>query len=293
MLHVHLFGRLSIRLDGHDLFMIEARKAQELFCYLLLYRDRPHPRELLAGKLWGDVAQGQSRANLRKALCQLQQSLPSAPLLLNNDWLQINPQSELCLDVETIELAMKRVSGRPGESLSDLEAQQVTVAVECYAGDLLEGWYADWCLFERERLQAIYLALVDKLLARCEARGAYEEGIAYGATILRYDRAHEQTHRRLMRLYALSGDRTTALRQYERCVAALHEELDTEPTELTLNLIAQIRANTFAASPIVPQTSALDQMLHNLRHTHTALLEVQNQLHRQISEVEQLLTRSP
>ena len=36
-----------------------------------------------------------------------------------------------------------------------------------YRGDLLEGCYQDWCLFERERLQNAYLAMLDKLMVRC------------------------------------------------------------------------------------------------------------------------------
>ncbi|MBP1468356.1 hypothetical protein EYB53_021775 [Candidatus Chloroploca sp. M-50] len=269
--------------------MIESRRAQELFSYLLLYRSRSHSRELLASKLWGDITPGQSRANFRKALHQLQQALPGVPLLLDKDWVQINPHAEIVLDVALLELIFAQVSGRPGESLSDEEAQQIAAAVACYRSDLLEDCYTDWCLFERERLQAIYLALLDKLLARCEAHGAFEAGMAYGSAILRYDRAHEQTHRRLMRLHALAGDRTTALRQFERCVTALREELDTEPTELTINLRNEIRANVLVAPPPASAPLAIERMVQNLRHTYDSLVEAQNQLHQQIAEIERLL----
>ena len=45
-----------------------------------------------------------------------------------------------------------------------------------------------------------------------------------------------------MKLYYFSGDRTAALRQYERCTSALREELDVEPahsTRLLKELIAR------------------------------------------------------
>ena len=69
----------------------------------------------------------------------------------------------------------------------------------------------------------------------------YEEGLAYGARTLRFDGARERTHRRMMRLYYLAGDRTDALRQYDRCVAALRRELGVSPSAHTVALYNQIR----------------------------------------------------
>src|SRR5688572_3310625 len=95
-LDIHLFGRFSVRSNGQALAGLDARKVQELFCYLLLYRDRPHPRETLAGILW-DECTVQSKTYLRKALWQLQATLDRrmAPgsghlLLVEPDWIQLN-----------------------------------------------------------------------------------------------------------------------------------------------------------------------------------------------------------
>src|SRR5262249_5039304 len=66
---------------------------------------------------------------------------------------------------------------------------------------------------------------------------------AYGDRILRYDRARECTHERLMRLRHLAGDRAGALRQYERCAFALEEELGVRPAERTVDLYERIRAD--------------------------------------------------
>jgi DNA-binding SARP family transcriptional activator len=43
-----------------------------------------------------------------------------------------------------------------------------------------------------------------------------------------------------MRLHYLAGDRTTALRQYKRCVATLEEDLGVEPSMSTRILYEQI-----------------------------------------------------
>ena len=127
------------------------------------------------------------------------------------------------------EQAFNLTRGTPGRQLDAQNVQILQNAVELYRGDLLEGWYQDWCLFERERLQNMYLTMLDKLIDYSEANELYEAGLAYGAHILRHDRARERTHRRLMRLHYLARDRTEALRQYERCVSSLDKELGVEP----------------------------------------------------------------
>ena len=75
----------------------------------------------------------------------------------------------------------------------------------------------------------MYMQMLDKLMSYSQEHHEYEAGEGYGSTILRYDRASERTYRRLMYLQYIAGDRTGALRQYERCVIALAEELGVKP----------------------------------------------------------------
>src|SRR5262249_56752701 len=107
-----------------------------------------------------------------------------------------------------------RVFGVHGAEMDGSQAEALRNAVTLYQGDLLEGCYHDWCVYERERLQSDYLSMLDKLMSWCEAHRDYEAGLQYGHRVLRYERARECTHRRLMRLYYLPGDPTPALPQY-------------------------------------------------------------------------------
>jgi DNA-binding SARP family transcriptional activator len=74
-LSVRLFGKLSIRCNDRCVDGLTGSKVQELLCYLLLHRDRPHCREALASLLWSDVSTAQSKKYLRQALWQLQGAL--------------------------------------------------------------------------------------------------------------------------------------------------------------------------------------------------------------------------
>jgi DNA-binding SARP family transcriptional activator len=152
--------------------------------------------------------------------------------------------------VGQFESAYRQVQGTQGQWVSDVAARDTAEAVDLYSSGLLEGWYHDWCIFERERLENVYLSMLSKLIAYHESRRDYETAILYGHRILRQERAHERTHWTMMRLYYLAGDRTSALRQYERCASALKEELGVTPAKWTMALREQIMNDSLSMDSV-------------------------------------------
>ena len=304
-LRIQLFGKFCVRRNERILEGFEVRKIQELFCYLLLHRDHSLPRETLASILWPETTTTQSKKNLRQALWQLQSALGSQIepihvrlLLVDPDWVQLNSESDLWLDVSEFEQVFKLVQKTPGQEIDSTTAQLLQETVQLYQGPLLEGWYQDWCLLERERLQSMYLAVLDKLMSFTEAHYDYETGLLFGMRIMCYDRARERTHRRMTRLYYLLGDRAEALRQYERCAAALDEELGISPSKSTKALYKQIQADQLDeppptptqadTSPEVPAPQLLE-VLGRLAQVRRSLTELQNQVQQSIQMVETAL----
>jgi DNA-binding SARP family transcriptional activator len=279
-LRIHLFGKFSVECNGEALKGPGSPKVQELLSYLLIHRNRPRPREALATLLWGDTSTDKSKKYLRQALWLLQTALrrhnPAEAdqlLLIEDHWVQLNTRSEIWLDVAVLEDAFVALKDKPGWRMDAREKEMAQAAVQVYQGELLEGSYQDWCLFERERLQNMHLAMLYKLMSYCEANNEYEAGQLYGFRILNYDRASERTHRRLMRLQYMSGDRTAALRQYERCVVALDEDLGIKPDKRTVALYQQIRSGEVESvgsmaiapwSPTKAPTSELGEIADHL-----------------------------
>jgi DNA-binding SARP family transcriptional activator len=303
-LNANLFGKLCVQYNEHELEGFEARKVRELFCYLLLHWNRPHPRETLVELLWHDNQAIQSRKNLRQTLWQLQAALSSQirteePLLLvEADWVQINPKSDLWLDVALFEQTFATVQGKPGQELDGCQIQALEKAIGLYQGDLLEGWYEDWCIYERERLHGMYLSMLDKLMDYCEAHRDFDTGLIYGLRILCHDRTRERTHRRMMRLHCMAGDRAAALRQYERCAVALQEELDVKPSRRTMALYKQIRSGQLEepGQVVIEADTNLDlllpplpDLLNHLRTLQGVLDEVQYQLRQSTEALENIL----
>jgi DNA-binding SARP family transcriptional activator len=302
VLRIRLFGRFEVRHDGQAVPGLHARKTQELFAYLLLHNDRAHSREVLANLMWSRSTTQQARKYLRHALWQLQSALISADatgggdvVSVDHDWLRIDPRVDLWLDTAELEHAYLRVQGLSGREFDRQQSQNVQQALELYRGDLLEGWYEDWCLFERERLQRLYLSLLGKQMIYCETHGEYELGLDCGSRALLCDVAHERIHRRMMRLHYLAGDRTGALRQFQRCVSFLREELDVEPSARTVSLCEQIRSGhplnspgSGAERPRISDQRLLSapEALEQLEQLQTAFLELQCQFREAVEAFE-------
>lgn len=302
-----LFGKFCAQCSEKELD-VHALKEQELLSYLLVYRNRPHSREMLASLLWGAYSTEKSKKYLRQALWHLQNALEpktgagemgfGGVLLIENEWVQLNAEAEMWLDVAEFEQAFALAQGMTGANMSEPSVEALQRAVQIYRGDLLEGWYQDWCLFERERLQNIYFLILDKLMSYCEAHHDYEKGQIYGSLILRHDHARERTHRQLMQFYYNAGDRTAALRQYERCTAALDEELSVKPERATTALYERIRADGgeieltgWHVAAAEGGTVSLAELLNRLRHLQNNLANVQRQVQQDIKAVELTLSK--
>ena len=57
------------------------------------------------------------------------------------------------------------------------------------------------------------------------------------------DPCREDAHRRLMRCYGRQGQPHLALRQYQACADALHQELGVDPEPATAGLARQLRGH--------------------------------------------------
>lgn len=241
---IRLFGTLSIENDGNPVAQLPAKKVKDLFSYLLLNRDSMHAREQLAGIFWGDVDDRKARHSLNTTLWRLQGSLARVQEHAHS-WLRVDPQhlamntaGDFWLDVAEFEDRCARARRTAAGS-----AEQATLygqAVALYRSDLLVDCYEDWCLIERERLHALYVQALDRLLAYHMRLGEHEVSIEYARRLLTCDPLREDLHRDLIRLYLATRQPTLALRQYRTCESLLREELGAEPMPETRALLTRM-----------------------------------------------------
>lgn len=297
MLTVHLLGRFDLRLQEGIRCDLGSHKAEELFAFLVLRRGRPCGRDYVADLLWEDGS-AQSRKYLRQALWQVNRGLVGANLenLLTTDheWMQLSHAS-LNVDLLTVEEVNQRSLGQVGRDFLPKTAAAVESAALLYQGDLMDGWHSTWLADERERCRAVFLTLAEKLCDYYESRGQVEATLAWIERVLAAEPAHERSHQRSMRVLYHAGDRTGALRQFQRCTAALSRELDVAPSPKTVALMERIRADTqipveFDSRPSSPAPGEVIACLRSFKSRLESLLQ---DLDRDLSSIQCQQATSP
>ena len=289
MLAIKLFGAGEAYYDGQPLPGFPNQQAYLLFCYLLLNRGYPLCRDRLAAVFWEDQPASTARKLLSKALWRLRHALQTAGtpadayLLTDKDHLSFLESPPCQLDIDIFDRTIINCQHIAGPDLSAQQATSLTEAVSMYTGDLLEGVYEDWVIYERERLSVLHLKTLQKLMAYHKHHGAYEHALTLGERILFHDKAHEKTHQQLMHLHWLMGDRGAALAQYKRCTQILKEETGFLPTPETKTLYQQMARNQYNPQNGLPALT----LSHTPPPSEEALQEMMAKALRKLSRLQQ------
>ena len=242
-LELSFLGPFQVKLDGSPVTGFEADKVRALLVYLAVEASRPHRREQLATMFWPGWPDVSARTSLRNALSNLRQAIrddSAEPpfLLITRETIQFNPASDHRLDLTELE--------QLGTGSADTDQLQSALAL--YHGGFLEGFtlkdcpaFDDWSYIIRERMQQMASAALARLAELYEQKKEYEKAIGCVRGRLELESWQEDAHRQLMKLLSLSGQRPSALAQFEACKRALKGELGVEPSAETLRLYESIR----------------------------------------------------
>ncbi|MBN1976183.1 MAG: AAA family ATPase [Anaerolineae bacterium] len=229
MLRLYTFGGLRIEREGQFL-QLSTQKARDLLAYLVTFRDRPHPRPVLAGTLWPDLPEGKARRRLSDTLWRVRRVLGDH-VMADEERVRFNTEAPYWLDVQEFEA--KRQEAESGEQGTESYVLSLVSCIQLYLGPFLDGLYHDWVLLERERLQERYLEALKRLLEYNKQTGDYAEALAIAQRLAAVEPLHEAAHRELMRLYHLLGRDAEAVAQYQRCREILREEMGVDPAPET------------------------------------------------------------
>jgi DNA-binding SARP family transcriptional activator len=228
---VRLFGTPHVSFDGKPIRFVAARTLP-LFVYLLLGRERPIARDQLAYRFWPDNSETEARTNLRRHLHRV-----NGPLyeMTGQRWLESNDKvvafdlrMPLDLDVARLEAASSNRADAAG-------------AVDLYTGELFEGCDEEWLIPHRERLRTAYLGLLVGLIGRYRGERRFSEAIVLSQKMLHVDPFREDAVRTLMSLHYESGDRSSALAEYQAFRERLQIEIGADPMRETQSLHDAIR----------------------------------------------------
>ncbi len=156
-----LMGRVEARSATTSITRWPSRAVAALLARLALLPNRVHGREELIELLWPGVSLDAGRGRLRQALSSLRSLLrpadATAPavLLTDRQTVRMNAQA---LDCDVLQFERHLAAGRHA------------AARACYVGELMPGFFDDWIVAERHRLEALFGRLPPpSALAPCAA----------------------------------------------------------------------------------------------------------------------------
>jgi DNA-binding SARP family transcriptional activator/TolB-like protein len=248
----HLVGPMRAASTGGQTLLPRGKKARAVLAVLCLSPQGACSRSRLASLLWDRVSDAASRASLRQCLHELSTSMDAVPGLLvaQPDRLLLD-RTRCWIDVYAFGEGSDDAQGDLAE-LADYDPERL---LEDLSG--LSPSFDEWLFSERSSFDSRLRAELDRQL-ECgsgpEQPAATRRGVA--AHFLRFDPTHEKASRVLMRSLVDLGEIALALKEFERCRAALRASLDVEPSPETRALHDAIRAS----SVLRPKIQGIDPL---------------------------------
>ena len=233
-LRFQLLGEFGLFSSGSRLTVAIPGREQNLLAFLVVHRAAPQLRQQIAFSFWPDSSEAQARTNLRNILHSLRRLVPAADdaLLAESTTLQWRPDAAIEVDVIAFEQA--------------IATDRLPEATSLYVGDLLPACYDDWIQPERDRLRDLFISASARMTSAMEAQRDYAGALVHAKRMLLADRLREESHRAVIRLHILRGDRAGAMRAYHACADILLRELQVEPDPETRLIYERLLMTTRA-----------------------------------------------
>lgn len=247
---LYLLGPPRIERQGQPV-PLDTRKAVALAAYLAL-EGQAKRRETLQALLWPEYPSTRAAASLRRTLSVLNKGLGGEGLNIEREQVWLEAGAEVWVDVQAFRAALAECArhGHDARQTCPDCLEPLREAAALYRDDFMAGFalrdsmaFDDWQFFQREGLRRELAGALERLIGLLSERRELEAAIGHARRWLALDPWQEPAHSRLMLLYAWSGQRAAALRQYEECRRVLQRELAVEPLEETTALYEAIRRN--------------------------------------------------
>jgi TolB-like protein/DNA-binding SARP family transcriptional activator len=235
-----LLGNMRLVDPGGEGILLRNRKTRAILAVLGLSEGKPVSRSRLSALFWDESDDAQARMSLRHALSELNRFVNariSNLIEINRTSVRLN--TEICwIDVFDPATNFERL-------LDDLDG--------------LSSAFDDWLADERAKFEDRERASLERDLQRLDREDAAPELQAAAARrLISLDQTHEGAVRSLMTSFVKLGDRTQAIREYERFRQALKTKFDLSPSQKTVAHYEALRPSPDDHPAATPREQLMD-----------------------------------
>ncbi|MEK5025240.1 response regulator [Paenibacillus sp. FSL M7-1046] len=233
------FGGFEIyKADHAEPIRFPTAKAEELFAYLLVHRNKYISKWTLCDSLWPEVHSAEkSDHNLHTAVYRMKKTLRDTGIGVRISSQRGSYRME-CEDICDYVMFEQAVTHTLKMDNGNIEA--LTKAVQLYKGSLFGNRDYPWCEAERERMSRYFASLSKKLAKLHLEKRQYHEAVEVLQSVLSYVPFDGEAHEILLRTYIHLHDRTAFFAHYEKMEKSFKGELGVELPEVLRQLYADL-----------------------------------------------------
>jgi two-component SAPR family response regulator len=236
---IQALGPASVNVGGRSLNLSDwqTQSVRDLFFYFLT-SQKSLTKEQIAETLWPDVDEPQKlRSRFKNEIYRLRRAVGQEVVTYEDVFYRFNRALDFEYDVEAFEsfLARAKTAATPEEQIEFTKK-----AVDLVRGPFLNDIYADWAMFERERLNQTYLSALITLAELHQKQAQPGQALVYCQRALDYDKTFEMAYSMSMRVYHRLGDRASVIRVYQTCVEVMQRELGVPPSKEITDLYLRL-----------------------------------------------------
>ena len=229
---IRLLGEFGVWIDGRAIppSAWQLTGSADIVKILSLAPQYRLAREALVEALWGRADAEAGSAALQKTIAEARAVLAASDVLVAvSREIALAPGAEIDTDLEQFErAAQKALAGRSKELCAS--------AAALYGGELLPAdRLADWAEARRESARALHRELLRRSGTSCDD--------------VELETSDERAQLALIRLYAESGNRTAALRQFRLFREALAKKLGAAPSSEAIELYESLSRGPATSAP--------------------------------------------
>lgn len=249
MLTARLLGTPTFELDNQSVTHLLTGRPAALLIYLMV-TNTPQPRTVLADLLWHNITEEQATSKLRYPLRDLRKVVGDY-VIAKGDTIAFNQNLPHWIDAIAFTTHLSSIA----LGTSQVEPVILQELLNLYQGEFLAGFqiedaplFEQWRGAQHRHLQDLVVQGLQLRTQQHFAQGEYTPALAINHYLLTLEPWREETHQQRILLFAYSGQRSAALKQYTTCCQVLAEELDVLPMQQTTTLYEQIKSGEWFAT---------------------------------------------
>ncbi len=226
----------------------KSKRSKALIKLLVAQDGQKVPRDVIIEALWPGPPSESNRLTLNSMLHRVRKLLESYAGAEKNDACILQEGNLLGLNndavwtdvgefLSRIEIAVKMKHGNERKKA----VEEYEKAFALYQGDFLpQDLYEDWAAEARDRIRLVFFKALEDAAELSDSLGDKSKAALLHEKLFHADPCNEKACRWLMSWHLAAGQRSEAIRIYERCQRALSKELDVEPDAKTKTLYRSI-----------------------------------------------------